>query len=218
MLDQLVGRWSNRKLRLLAVACCRRIDHLLFDDRLWALVNANERFADGEIGQAELDAARAAARKVVLSSPQPSGRRYVGGAVLLAAARQPTKLRWVPHDLLVAVSRAAAWHRYVRGRPQPFDAAAVRREKGPFCDLIRDVFGNPFRPVALEPAWLGWRGGLPAALARRLYESRDFGEMPVLADMLQDAGCADEQVLGHCRGPGPHVRGCFLVDLLLGKK
>jgi hypothetical protein len=81
--------------------------------------------------------------------------------------------------------------------------------------LIYDVFGNPFRPVAVDPAWLT---STVVALARQMYESRDFSALPILADALQDAGCCNEDVLDHCRGPRPHVRGCWAVDLVLGKE
>jgi hypothetical protein len=83
------------------------------------------------------------------------------------------------------------------------------------CDLLRDIFGNPFRPVAFDAAW---RTSTVTALARGMYESRDFGAMPILADALQDAGCDSDDILDHCRGPGPHVRGCWVVDLVLGKE
>ena len=82
------------------------------------------------------------------------------------------------------------------------------------CSLIRDVFGNPFRPVTVDPRWLT---SDVLALARSLYDERAFDRMPILADALQDAGCTDEKVLAHCRGEGPHCRGCWVVDLLLGK-
>jgi hypothetical protein len=78
---------------------------------------------------------------------------------------------------------------------------------------LRDVFGNPFRPVPFSP---GWRTSDAVAVARGGYESRDFGVLPILADTLQDAGCEDERLLGHCRGDGPHVRGCWALDLVLG--
>jgi len=87
--------------------------------------------------------------------------------------------------------------------------------------LVRDVFGNPFRPVVVNPAWLT---PVAVALARAAYDERlpsgDLERAPVaiLGDALEDAGCADEQFLSHLRGPGPHVRGCFVLDLLLGKK
>ena len=80
--------------------------------------------------------------------------------------------------------------------------------------LLRDIAGNPFRPVAFAPEW---RTEAVVALARTMYESRDFAAMPVLADALDDAGCDHADLLAHCRGPGPHVRGCWVVDLVLGK-
>jgi hypothetical protein len=90
--------------------------------------------------------------------------------------------------------------------------------------LLHDIFGNPFRPAAVDPAWLAWHGGAIPNLAQTVYEERelpsghlDAARLAVLADMLEEAGCADAQLLGHLRGPGPHVRGCFAVDLLLGK-
>jgi hypothetical protein len=81
--------------------------------------------------------------------------------------------------------------------------------------LCRDIFGNPFRPVSLSPQW---RTDTAVSLARQMYESRDFGAMPILADALQDAGCDNTDLLNHCRGPGPHVRGCWVVDLILGQE
>jgi hypothetical protein len=82
--------------------------------------------------------------------------------------------------------------------------------------LIHDIFGNPFRPVAFDPAW---RTGTAVALAKGMYESRDFFAMPILADALQDAGCDRADILNHCRDANQvHVRGCWVVDLVLGKE
>jgi len=81
--------------------------------------------------------------------------------------------------------------------------------------VLRDIFGNPFRPVAFYPAW---RTDTAVAIARQMYDSRDFGAMPILADALQDAGCEDEHILNHCRdATAPHVRGCWVCDLVLNK-
>ena len=74
---------------------------------------------------------------------------------------------------------------------------------------------NPFRPVTFSPEW---RTSTAVAIARQMYEGRDFSAMPILADALQDAGCEHADVLDHCRGPGPHVRGCWVCDLVLGKE
>jgi hypothetical protein len=80
---------------------------------------------------------------------------------------------------------------------------------------LRDIFGNPFRQTVVDPVW---RTETVLSLARSMYESREFGAMPILADALQDAGCDKADILDHCRGPGPHVRGCWVVDLILGKE
>jgi hypothetical protein len=90
---------------------------------------------------------------------------------------------------------------------------------------FRCMFGNPFRPVTLDPAWLRWNGGTVAHLAQAAYEERylpsgelDRGRLGILADALEDAGCTDPSILDHLRGDGEHVRGCWAVDLLLGKE
>ncbi|AWM42428.1 hypothetical protein C1280_28495 [Gemmata obscuriglobus] len=81
---------------------------------------------------------------------------------------------------------------------------------------MRCIFGNPFRPVAFAPEW---RTSTAVALAQGMYESRDFSAMPILADALQDAGCDNDAMLDHCRDPeGVHARGCWVVDLVLGKE
>jgi hypothetical protein len=92
-------------------------------------------------------------------------------------------------------------------------------------DLLRDIFGNPFRTAPrVERAWLAWQDGTLLQLAGAAYEQRrlpegmlDPGRLGVLADALEDVGCTDAELLGHMRGPGPHVRGCWAVDLVLGK-
>ena len=91
----------------------------------------------------------------------------------------------------------------------------VEEEASRQVDLLRDIFGNPFRPVAFDPAW---RTDTALILARQMYESRDFSLMPILADALQDADCESDDMLNHCRSDGPHVRGCWVVDLVLGKQ
>jgi hypothetical protein len=96
---------------------------------------------------------------------------------------------------------------------EPWDA--MDREQAKHPTILRDIFGNPFRPVAFDPAW---RTDTALALARQMYESREFSAMPILADALQDAGCDNTDILSHCRDAGAtHVRGCWVIDLVLGK-
>jgi hypothetical protein len=92
--------------------------------------------------------------------------------------------------------------------------AAEAEEMPHLIALLRDIFGNPFRPLALKPAW---RTSDVLALATGIYEEKAFDRMPILADALQDTGCDNDDVLSHCRGEGPHVRGCWVVDLILEK-
>jgi hypothetical protein len=85
------------------------------------------------------------------------------------------------------------------------------------CPTLHDLFGNPFRPVSANPAWLAWNDGTIPELAQAIYNQRAFDRLPVLADALEVAGCTNADILTHCRSEGPHVRGCWVVDLLLGK-
>lgn len=199
---------NARKLRLFACACCRRLWPLLVDLRCRVAVQTAEAFADGVANKAELAEAGKTARRVgkELSRQRPDGWGARAGELAIEAVQLATH---APRQDLFLVMFAAA------------DAIAKARtrtaveEKAAQGNLLRDIFGNPFRPVAFAPEW---RTDTAAALAKQMYESRDFGAMPILADALQEAGCDSEEVLNHCRGDGPHVRGCWVVDLVLGKK
>jgi hypothetical protein len=113
-------------------------------------------------------------------------------------------------------SRAAFWAGHALARaglgPPTFHAESAAQ-----CRLARDVFGNPFRPVSLDAAWLAWREGLIVRLAEGIYEGRRFVEVPVLGLALERAGCDVPEVLDHCREQEGHVKGCWVVDLLTEK-
>jgi hypothetical protein len=86
------------------------------------------------------------------------------------------------------------------------------------AQLVRCIFGNPFRPLPeIDPAWLTWDGGAVRKLASSIHAERRFGDLPVLADALEEAGCADGDILRHCRVSGEHALGCWVLDLLSGK-
>ena len=84
--------------------------------------------------------------------------------------------------------------------------------------LLRDILGNPFRPVIIDSTWLSWNGRTVPKIAQAVYDERAFDHLPILADALDEAGCDNDEILNHCRQPGVHVRGCWVVDLLLGKE
>jgi hypothetical protein len=203
MLEFLRGGGSSRKLRLFACACCRTVWHLLADGRYRDAVGAAELAADGA---SVPDVARVERRAFEAVREYDASDEY--------RQSQARRDGWVGY--LGCVYRAAA---YAVGPDDgsgldlmtSYGADAAPSDSAP---LLRDIFGNPFRPVAFDPAW---RSPTAVALAARMYESRDFGGLPVLADALQDAGCEHPGVLHHCRGGGEHVRGCWVVDLVLGK-
>ena len=97
-------------------------------------------------------------------------------------------------------------------------AEAVPSEPPVQAALLRDIFGNPFRPVAIEHGWLTWNDGTIPKIAQAIYDDRAFDRLLVLADALEEAGCTNADLLNHCREPGPHVRGCWVVDLVLGRE
>jgi hypothetical protein len=95
--------------------------------------------------------------------------------------------------------------------------AVKEEEEAKQAEVFREITGNPFRPVAIDPVWLTWQDGTVVKLAQGIYNDRTFDRLPVLADALEEAGCDDADILGHCRHPGPHVLGCWVVDLLTGR-
>src|SRR5262249_35133680 len=95
--------------------------------------------------------------------------------------------------------------------------AAQNAELAHQCDVLRDLFGNPFRIVRFDPGWRTWNDGAIVGIARRIYDERAFADLPILADALEEAGCTEVDILAHCREPGVHVRGCWVLDWLLGR-
>ena len=203
MLRMLRGA-GDRKLRLFACACCRQIWRYIPDGAPQNAVEVSERFAEGDATLRELQAAQRKARAIASElafEAQVSMKlsKYAAKDAAEAAAESAQK------RLSVVATASKARDTITATLDPPKDQIV----------LVRDVFGNPFRPAALDPAWLT---STAIAIARQMYESRDFGAMPILADALQDAGCDNDDVLNHCRDAKQvHIRGCWVVDLVLGK-
>jgi hypothetical protein len=205
------GWLSDRKLRLWACTCCRRIWHLIVDECSRNAVEVAERFADGLINEDERKVVFAAAESVAFAIPSnaPPEHRVQRLSALSAAVAVADK----PYYATETAQHAATLHERLSGKQEGAEAAAA--EKLEQANLIRELLGNPFRPTAILP---DWRTSTVLALARGIYEERAFDHMPILADALQDAGCDNEDILNHCRdAKRPHVRGCWVVDLILGK-
>jgi hypothetical protein len=230
------GRLTDRKARLFAVACCRRIWHLLPDERSRRAVEVGERYADGQATAEEAIAAGNAAAEVsghdLAGIPAELGWRAAQAADhVLPLPEEACQFDLVWENVATAmegeqlVAEGAgpelldAWSEQSveSGRPMGWTEA---NPGAILANLLRDLFGPlPFRPVALDPAWLAWYGGSVVRLAQRIYDERRFEWMPELADALEEAGCRDEDILGHCREQGGvHARGCWVTDLLLGKQ
>lgn len=197
----------NRRLRLLACACCRRIWHMYYDERSQRAVQVAELFADTLATLNDVQAALAASEAVY--------NRTCSVARSATTALEPDAYDAALSSITYAAcafafSAAARW------------SGARDSEHRIQADLLRDIFGNPFRPVVIEPAWLAWNDGTIPKLAQVIYEERelpsghfDRGQLAILADALEEAGCGDAGLLGHLRGEGPHVRGCHVFDALL---
>jgi hypothetical protein len=209
MLEVLRGRASDRKVRLFAVGCGRLTLTDSMPDRIYRAVEVAERFADGLASEEELLRARSqafhAAHQFEITTSEQLRQR--------GDYRSPRNLS-DEETRLYFVAEAA--HTYA-----PFRIGLLRHRIRWDHELIRvapvvirDVIGNPFHPTTFKPAW---RTQKVVGLARAIYDERSFERMPDLGDALQGSGCNDADFLSHCRGPGPHVRGCRVIDLVLGK-
>jgi hypothetical protein len=159
---------------------------------------------------AKIIAARWSRLRAATTTGLTAGRR--GRNVAFAATLAATWTVQVPPQPTRVAQAVVEVRRHTEGRSAA--RATSREQRG----LIRDVFGNPFRPSPpLRPAVLAWNDATVRRIAEGIYEDRAFGRLPILADALLDAGCEDEELPVHCRSEGPHVRGCWAVDLILGK-
>jgi hypothetical protein len=212
------GKASERKLRLFAVACCRRIWHLLTDERSRRTVEVTERHAEGLYTFGYSDIISAASCATIAAK---------GHGLLFAAKAAETVYRYSEAIFAaMAVSEAAASaSSYAATLDEDGHSPARRVERSRQAALLRDIIGpQPFRPVTLPPSVRTWNDGTIVKLAEAAYQERvlpsgelDRDRLAVLADALEEAG-ADALLLGHLRGPGPCVRGDWVVDLLTSRE
>ena len=206
MLEFLKGKVSERKLRLFACACCRRIQHLFVDERSLNAVRVGELYADDLTDRFELVAARNAARdaqRQLNFLPDDVRSRAAGAA----------------QDVTRDTGMSAASNCYCE------TSRAMNSEDTNHCNpaelrqqtlIVECLFGNPFKQTPIDFSWLRGKDDVVVELARRIYSEPAFDQLPDLADALESVGCAEIEILDHCRKPGPHFRGCWVVDFLLG--
>ncbi len=212
MLTFLGNRASDRQLRLFALACVRRAWRFVTDERIPQLVTVLENLADGTLK----DRARGTARtqSLAITRAKLDMMQQCVSSELWSAFEKKLDRR----NISFGESAAAAFGYEARGeeRDGRTFGRAKEAERAQQAALVRDIFGNPFRKVKFDKRW---RTDTAVAVAKQMYESRDFGAAPILADALQDAGCDSDDLLNHLRDTSAtHVRGCWALDLVLGKQ
>jgi hypothetical protein len=215
MLEFLRGKASDRKLRLFTCTCCRRIWQFLADEpRGW--VEIAEQYADGRVKQQELNEAAASAEGAVGSGSKSLAANADACSAAFAAV---DSIDATSADVASTLGANAVAHERTRGEETiaGWDDA-WKDERLVHARLLGDIFGNPFHPTCTDRAWLTWNGRTVVKMAQAIYDERAYDRLPILADALEDAGCTNADILNHCRSAGPHVRGCWVVDLILGKR
>ncbi len=230
MVELIRGKTSERKLRLYAVACCHRISDLIKDARSREAVEIAEKHADGLVSDHYLEEARE-------KSSDASGAAY-----RIAQEAAWSIDTWKANAAAnAAYSSCGHWQNWLSDS-QLFDTPiwAARAMSGPEvenvlsdiplkkrfeaeqefqCQLLRDLIGtNSFINVQYDRSLFQGENGTVQELARSIYAERSFLRLPALADALEKMGCTDSELLEHCRNSGPHVRGCWAVDLILGNQ
>ncbi len=225
MLEFLRGKSSERKLRWFKVACCRSSWHLLTDDRLRRIIEAVEAFTEGSLSREAFDAANREgfAAYLEISNRLGSGAspsRAAQAANCTACDSASGYFGGLPYDV-DAYTYAVATSEAI-GNATGLPNLSIRQPNVQHAAILRDIVGNPFCPVAMEPTW---RTPAVTAFAQTAFEEcalpsgeLDTVRLAVLADALEETGCDNADILNHLRSPGPHVRGCWAVDLLTGRE
>jgi hypothetical protein len=218
---------GDERFRRFAIACCRRVAEVLEFGDTYAL-DCLEIYATSRLHEALLKARRfhrsaaddaSRALSTVSGADGVTQLRAQARSLATSAVWTCTKSKATRAAMAYREAAAAMATIKMLGAPIP-DAHLYKEWLAPDpaelamqASFLRDIFGNPFRPVAYSPQW---RTATTVAIARQMDESRDFSAIPILTDALEDAGCTDAAILDHGRGPDPHVRGCWVVDFLLG--
>src|SRR5262249_43566761 len=209
--------WGNDpKMRPGSCALCRAVEHLLTDERYQKALGVAERYADGLAGAGELRKANGVVDEAIRHTDEYAWSEDKQGMLVAAnAVSWATTLREPPDPPAYLAGCAALGAKSASSIEGLSDRVNHARQ----CALLRDILGSlPFRPVTVPPSVLGWDNGRVVKLAQAIYYERSIGDLPILADALEEAGCDDPDILTHCRAAGPHVRGCWVIDLLLEKE
>lgn len=209
MLRFLGEKYSTRKMRLFLVGCGRAVWQSIPVPEWQEVLQVAEQYADSEVDGEVLQRAWRVAYGPYLAGEGNTRAALEANGVNLHEGLFEG-MNWTHNICRTAVASDFGMHRL--GSMTAPTGGAGKVPQSP--DLLRDVIGNPFRPVAFDPRW---RSEAAVGIAAKMYDDRDFRAMPILADALEEVGCNSADILSHCREPGVHVRGCWVVDLVLGK-
>lgn len=218
----LIGKEDWRRMGLAACAYIRMGLVELDDSQLRTAIETAEDYADFRVTKEEVKAMRHSLSQML----EESRTRHLRDKTAAAWSDHEYEMWWTPPaairqleeqvrriELVLKPGRVNTETLFYAGNTAT--TGFHFEDKKRTCDLLREIFGNPFRPVTFSPEW---RTDTAVTLARMMYEAREFSAMPILADALQDAGCDNDDILNHCRkANATHVRGCWVVDLVLEK-
>ncbi len=209
--DHTEWMWSKkrlRKLRLFSVACCRQLEPWIDEPQLLEALLRAELRADNELTDATIGKWRQKVNRLERERWKQTRRLNTPEMSVYHVIRSVCN-----EDQYYGFTNC--WRTLVF-HGQAYGKEFARRGPALAHALLLEIFGNPFRKVKFDTKW---RTDTVLSLARTMYDSRDFSAMPILADALQDAGCDSDDTLNHCRdADGKHYRGCWVVDLVLGKE
>jgi hypothetical protein len=226
-------KWTSRKSRLFACACCRRAWDLLADEADRQAVECAEQVADRQRPPKDLRPSHYKTKPIwlgLLANDERATLQTRSNADELLEVGLPG---WNFHVSVDPERKMLCRPAFYASKPthwgDPYNTAidarallhfkrnseSARQEESAQCCLLRDVVGPPAVRSLTDSTWLT---STVVQLARAIYEERAFDRIPILADALEDAGCSDADILAHCRGGGEHVRGCWVVDLLTGRE
>src|SRR6185437_4325687 len=221
----LLGHERDRRLRVFACGCCRRVWHLLSDGRSRRAVEVAERYADAQADDEDLRLAIISSANIAevfvshSTMPAEEARSSAAFAALSVTYSGAKAADYASSSAVSAIFHAAT------AASAPSAAAVRDAERARQICLLRDIFSYLLRPIVISPRWRRWNNAAVTHLAQAAYDERilptgtlDNTRLAILADALEEAGCTDEQILSHLRSGGEHYRGCWVIDLLLGKE
>jgi hypothetical protein len=204
-------RPSERKHRLFALTCCNSMQDLIANESLKAAVDILARYTEDNASISDLLAAHRTAVALCKSLEGGDIKQWAAAQTVVCATHEPHDRTWPDMD-----SDYDPYESIGLGAADNTRSALARSSWNRITAAVRDIFGPfPFRHVTLDPAWIT---PTVTRLAAGIYDEKAFDRLPVLADALEESGCTNADVLQHCRGPGPHLHGCWVVDLVLGKQ